>query len=583
MIDVTSDMFERSVVRRLSPYRRSQALGEGVDAFVGGLRRAAAREAFVSPFAAQLWLDTMVDHFLAAQSHGECAQHSMMVLTQNSLQAMLSVRHTVMDNAMTNKYLGSLVPHLSKSVLCPIKHPTACTMLLASVDGSYEHTLALAKVLEYRLLHEFFDGNEPRNVRVLREEDHGRLFRVARLVHQELFGKAAPLVGVCLELHLSVVRCALAHAWPSEFATQWNHAHGAECLALARDRPCSVCLFLSAPDSAEARVVEIFSAAHLRKKKKPAARSSGAQAESPESVARAREYAMQRILAAEGGVLRTDDAAMWALILRRQWLPEFCNARALGVVGIQAAWVARYVCPMSRAPGEARRFCVKTRGANLRAVVGGVMSVLCGGLADRSTAATDDLSSTTGMGLFGVDTAVAYLCHDEVARANGALPEHLFTLGMLLSHTGSIANVSGKGYVRLGADFCGQIAVEDIRSALHQAALGVAHRPGSQPSKAAAIMFGRQTGDGTNVSRYEWCPEDDACVTQAEAAAADPASYGAARPLLSALHRHWESQRKLHHMAPKRATSPPPPDSRRAAEDPAAVMRRVDALTVVVA
>jgi hypothetical protein len=88
-------------------------------------------------------------------------------------------------------------------------------------------------------------------------------------------------------------------------------------------------------------------------------------------------------------------------------------------------------------------------------------------------------------------------------------------------------------------------------------------------------MFGRQTADGTNVSRYEWCPDDDACATQAEVAAADPRNYGTARPMLAKLHRHWETQRALHHAAQKRA-----PDADRD-DDPAAVLKRLDARTIV--
>ena len=95
-------------------------------------------------------------------------------------------------------------------------------------------------------------------------------------------------------------------------------------------------------------------------------------------------------------------------------------------------------------------------------------------------------------------------------------------------------------------------------------------------SKASAIMFGKQTGDGTNVSRYEWSPDDDDnVVTQAEVAASDPVNYGTKRPLLAGLHRHWQRQHTLHHAATKRHADEWEPD------DPSEVLRRFDGLNVV--
>ena len=471
MFCIDDRLFDDEVTARVAPYAASQLLPDGVHSFVNGLRAAAAKESFVSEKAARLWLETMVDHFFASQSHGECAQHSMMVLTQTSLQAMLSVRHTVMDNTMTNRYIGSIVPHLAKSVLCPIKHPTACTMIVSTKADSYVHTYSLAKALEHRLIIEFSASAVPHNIRTIHEHDHAFLFRVARLAYAELFGPAE-LVGVALEWLASDVRCALSHTWPSEFATNWNHANGAQCFAVARDRPLSVVLFLPRPVDAVAQIVDLYNPP----KRKPNARE-GDERRGAAAKGKGKDHARHQQEVVDYALYRmslachttaVNDAVAWETILRRKWLPLFLNARALGIVGIQSAWVARYSCPISKNKDDRRRYCVKTRGSNIRTLIGGAFAVEHGGVVDRSTAASDDLSSSTGMGLFGVDTAVAYLCHEEVARANGVFAEHIFVLGMLLSHSGVLANVSGKGYTRLGADFCGQIAVEDIRSALHQ-------------------------------------------------------------------------------------------------------------------
>jgi hypothetical protein len=554
---VSDALFSKHASARLHNYAQSQLLGAAVADFSAALWTASQQETFVNEEAAALWLDMMVDHFLAGQSHGECVQHSMMVLTQTSLQAMLSVRHTVMENSIMHHYIGSLVPHVAKNILCPIKHPNVSTMLLATRDGDYDSTFALAKMLQFRLVYEFTDASSCPNHFLLQEGEHQHLFRVARAVHAELFpGAPANLAAVALEWRCSARRCASCNVWPSEFVTNWNAEHGATCFALAREDPLAVILFLADPDPEQACV-----AAYNPCQK----RGAGSQRQAPEKgVVR-----LQRIRAAP---VDTDAAG---LCLLRVWLPRFLNARATGLPGIHAAWVARYVCPLSKPAGDRREFCVKTHGSNLRAVVGGAVCLRSGGLADRATVATDDLSATTGMGLFGVDTAVSYVCHDEVAAANSIHPEHLFVHAMVLSHAGTLTNVSGKGYVRLGADFCGQIAVEDLRTALYHATLGVPFRPGPL-SKAAAIMFGKQTSDGTNVSRYVWSPQDDTCVTQASVAASDPVHYGPdLRELRSAV-GHWDAQKRRHD----------PPPAKRTAEDdegerPTKVLETLDRMTYV--
>lgn len=476
-----------------------------VDVFAANLRRAAEEVSFVSARAKRAWLDYMVDHFLVAQCPGESGQHVMLVLTQSALQAFLSVRHSVLENALVTRFQGSLAPHLSKNVLSPVKHADQCAMLACTPDGELGSTAAAAAMLTYRRASDLNCGAEPRNLRFASPPGEARR-ALAEAVARELLGDGGLALSPCaaLEWRLDAHRCFEANLWPSEVATLWNHARGGECFALATARPLALTLYVSAePRQWPALLTRLYAPPPATSAARSAAAAGGLSRE--EAQARAEFYALTRFLAdAELGA--EEEAAALALgslgaaaaalpeaaarvLLRQLWFPALWALPVTGVPGIASAWPAHYTCQVSRAEGETRRWCVKTRGAAFRATHRGYGTVpgARGGrraaTLDADTLATDDLSAS-GMQLLGVDTAVAYMCHPEVARANDTFPEHLFFLGMLLSHTGVLTNVSGKGYVKLGSDFAAQVrarATHRGANPSHFSDLG-----GGHPERAAA-------------------------------------------------------------------------------------------------